>query len=142
MAYIVFKQTNSWVWNYFYQYRTNAWAKFSELANECGYPIFDTEPTIPYWIDVDNWRVRIKHIDWWDNSNDKFIFFDNEENWLLVLWDRATFWAEYTKLTKKYEKDEREWSDFYDKLEKNLLGKGVQIISDIPIIREKDLDWK
>lgn len=48
MAYIVSKQINSSVWNYFYQYRTNAWAKFSELANDCGYPLFDTEPTIPF----------------------------------------------------------------------------------------------
>lgn len=143
MAYIV--TIDDW-WsskNYFFAYKNNALEKFNSLLTELKL----TNPTpdsIPCKVECEeSWmRVKVEKIKWWDTSNDKFIFFDNEENWLLVLWDRVTFWTEYVKLSKRYEKNNREWADFYDKLEKNLQGKGVQIIWDIQIIREKDLDWK
>ncbi len=143
MAYIVSRQEGKLPQkpdNFFFQYKADALKKYNELSAQEWVPI-DVDK-VPYRTSFDNCQLRIERIAWSDIANDKFIFFDNEENRLLVLWDRATFWAEYTKLTKKYEKNNREWSDFYDKLEKNLLGKGVQIIWDIQIIREKDLDWK
>jgi hypothetical protein len=53
-------------------------------------------------------------------ANQKFIFVDNENNFVLVLGDCATFEAEYIKLTKKYEDKDWDRSSFYDELEQKL----------------------
>lgn len=143
MAYIVTIDDWRMSENYFYAYKGNALEKFNSLLEELKLtnPTPDSVPCKVVCEESWMW-IKVERIKWEDASNNKFIFFDNEENWILVLWDRATFWAEYVKLSKIYEKNNREWSDFYDKLERNLLKKWVQIIADIPIIREKDLDWK
>jgi hypothetical protein len=62
----------------------------------------------------------VKQIKWSDVANQKFIFVDNENNFVLVLGDCATFETEYIKLTKKYRDKDLDWSGFYDELEQKL----------------------
>lgn len=139
MAYMVrYRKTVGWDVTYFYQYKIHALERFNQIMKENNLPT--RAVGVPYWITLDDWHVSVTKIDRWDNIDKKSVFIDDEWNWLIVLWDMATFWAEYVRLSKKYEKNEREWSDFYEELQKNLRGKGTEIIVDIPRYYEKDLD--
>lgn len=70
---------------------------------------------------------------------DKFLFIDDENNYMLVLWNRKTFEKEYCKLQNQYRENELERVDFYDELEERLKRKGVTVITDLAIISHKDL---
>lgn len=56
-----------------------------------------------------------------------FIFIDNEDNYLIIEWDKKTFQKEYVKLQKKYRKKNLELSDFYETLAKNVEKYGIKI---------------
>lgn len=72
-------------------------------------------------------------------EKDKFIFLDNEKNYMLVLWDRKVFEREYCKLQNQYwEDEESEWANFYDELEERLERKWVKLIIDIDILCHND----
>lgn len=69
---------------------------------------------------------------------DKFIFLDEEKNYMLVLWDRKIFEKEYCRLQNKYWENELEWVDFYDELEERLKMKWVILVTDIDILCHND----
>ena len=72
----------------------------------------------------------------------RFIFNDNENNYILVEWDFKTFEKEYVKLTKKYYDDENhERACFYNDLENILKPKWVLIDFNIDRISENVLDF-
>lgn len=72
----------------------------------------------------------------------RFIFNDNENNYILVEWDFKTFEKEYVKLTKKYNDDENcERFNFYDDLYDILKPKWVLIDFNIERISENLLDF-
>lgn len=71
-------------------------------------------------------------------EEDKFIFLDDEKNYMLVLWDRKVFEKEYCRLQNKYWENELEWVDFYDELEERLKRKWVTLVTDIDILCHDD----
>lgn len=140
MAYeisLTWKEPQRW----YFQYRDNAIKMFNIILKKYKLDCI-SHISVPYRITLAEWeRLQLQQITWSDASNEKFLFLDNENNWLLVLWDRYTFWEEYVRLTKKYQKRNLEYSTFYDELEDNLKPKWVGVIWDIKIIRENDLNW-
>jgi hypothetical protein len=72
----------------------------------------------------------------------RFIFNDNENNYILVEWDFKTFEKEYVKLTKKYNDDGNcERFYFYDDLYDILKPKWVLIDFNIERISENVLNF-
>lgn len=71
-------------------------------------------------------------------EEDKFIFLDEEKNYMLVIWDRKIFEKEYCRLQNKYRENELEWVDFYDELEERLKLKWVKLVADIDILCHND----
>lgn len=71
-------------------------------------------------------------------KEDKFIFLDEEKNYMLVIWDRKIFEKEYCRLQNKYWENELEWVDFYDELEERLKLKWVKLVADIDILCHND----
>lgn len=71
-------------------------------------------------------------------GGDRFIFLDNEKNYMVVLWDRKIFEREYCKLQNEYRENELEWVDFYDVLEERLKLKWVKLVVDIDILCHDD----
>lgn len=71
-------------------------------------------------------------------EEDRFIFLDNENNYMVVLWDRKIFEKEYCKLQNEYRENELEWVDFYDELEERLALKWVKLVADIDILCHDD----
>lgn len=71
-------------------------------------------------------------------EEDRFIFLDNENNYMVVLWDRKIFEKEYCKLQNEYRENELEWVDFYDELEERLKPKWVKLVADIDILCHDD----
>lgn len=72
----------------------------------------------------------------------RFIFNDNENNYILVEWDFKIFEKEYVKLTKKYYDNENpERNEFYYDLENILKPKWVLIDFNIDRISENVLDF-
>lgn len=72
----------------------------------------------------------------------RFIFNDNENNYILVEWDYNIFEKEYVKLTKKYwDMENCERFNFYDDLYDILKPKWVLIDFNIERISENFLDF-
>lgn len=71
----------------------------------------------------------------------KFIFFDEEDNYMIVEWDKDIFEQEYVKLQNEYWDNNLEWLNFYDELEGILSLRWVKLITDIALVRHKDLDF-
>lgn len=139
MAYVVSIDDGRETDNYYYRYKSAALDRFNDILNQLGVLNLNGDK-VPCNVETNDWwRVRIKQIDWSDISTDKFIFVDNEDNWLLVLGDRATFEAEYVKLTKKYRDKDLDWAGFYDELEQKLKWKGVDIVPDIQVVNHDNL---
>lgn len=139
MAYVVSIDDGRETNNYYYRYKSAALDRFNDILNQLN--LFNLNgDKIPCQIETrDWWRVRIKQIDWSDVASQKFIFIDNEDNFVLVLGDYATFEAEYIKLTKKYRDKDLDWSGFYDELEQKLKWKGVDIVVDIQVVNHDNL---
>lgn len=139
MAYVVSIDDGRETENYYYRYKSAALDRFNDILKQLN--LFNLNgDKIPCQIETrDWWRVRIKQIDWSDVASQKFIFVDNEDNFVLVLGDYATFEAEYIKLTKKYRDKDLDWSGFYDELEQKLKWKGVDIVSDIQVVNHDNL---
>lgn len=134
MAYVVSIDDGRETENYYYRYKSAALDRFNGILKQLN--LFNLNgDKVPCNIETkDWWRVRIKQIDWSDVASQKFIFIDNENNFVLVLGDYATFEAEYIKLTKKYRDKDLDWSGFYDELEQKLKWKGVDIVVDIQVV--------
>lgn len=139
MAYVVSIDDGRETENYYYRYKSAALDRFNDILKQLN--LFNLNgDKVPCQIETkDWWRVRIKQIDWSDVASQKFIFVDNEDNFVLVLGDYATFEAEYIKLTKKYRDKDLDWSGFYDELEQKLKWKGVDIVSDIQVVNHDNL---
>lgn len=139
MAYVVSIDDGRETENYYYRYKSAALDRFNDILKQLN--LFNLNgDKVPCQVETrDWWRVRIKQIDWSDVASQKFIFVDNEDNFVLVLGDCATFEAEYVKLTKKYRDKDLDWSGFYDELEQKLKWKGVDIVSDIQIVNHDNL---
>lgn len=71
-------------------------------------------------------------------EEDKFIFLDEEKNYMLVIWDRKIFEREYCRLQNQYRENDLEWADFYDELEERLESKWVILVADIDILCHND----
>ena len=71
-------------------------------------------------------------------EEDKFIFLDEEKNYMLVIWDRKIFEREYCRLQNQYRENDLEWADFYDVLEERLEPKWVILVADIDILCHSD----
>ena len=71
-------------------------------------------------------------------ESDRFIFLDNEKNYMLVIWDRKVFEKEYCRLQNEYWENELEWVDFYDELEERLKRKWITLVVDIDILCHDD----
>lgn len=140
MAYVVSIDNGRQTDNYYYRYKSAALDRFNDILNQLGVLNLNWDK-VPCNVETNDWwRVRIKQIDWSDISVDKFVFIDNEDNLLLVLGDRATFEAEYVKLTKKYWEKDLEWINFYSELQQKLKWKGVDFIDDIQVWRHDDFN--
>lgn len=139
MAYVVSIDDGRETENYYYRYKSAALDRFNDILKQLN--LFNLNgDKVPCQVETrDWWRVRIKQIDWSDVASQKFIFVDNEDNFVLVLGDCATFEAEYVKLTKKYRDKDLDWSGFYDELEQKLKWKGVDIVPDIQIVNHDNL---
>ena len=71
-------------------------------------------------------------------KEDRFIFLDNEKNYMLVLWDRKIFEREYCKLQNEYRENDWDFAGFYDELEERLKRKWVTLVTDIDILCHDD----
>ena len=71
-------------------------------------------------------------------EEDKFIFLDEEKNYMLVIWDRKIFEKEYCKLQNKYRENDWDFAGFYDELEDNLKLKWVRLVVDIDTLCHND----